>query len=620
MNKRFIGIDKSIKPPFKSTSLLLRRSFNVKNINHRFVLRAIGLGIAVYYVNGKRISDSVLCTVHSDYSKSLYIDNYDVTRFIQKGKNVIAVELGNGFYNESLETVWKFNHCHWRGDKCLYLELLADRCIIIKSDEKFKVAYSPFITYNELRAGECLDQRQYMAFQSNSFDDSKWVNAIYIDNPPQGKIRDNLCPSIKEFETYSPIKIVKSSKGYIFDFGKNMSGYVRAHISGYANKELVFRYSEDIDNKGELDLHGLDCYQKNEPFQTDKCVSDGSSFTFTPKFTYHGFRYVELSGIDDLNGITLEAVFVHQDIKFIEPKNKLDSIYQQIFDCGINSILSNTYYGFTDCPTREKLNWLNDFIASLPVILKFFECKELLKKIYQDIIDAQDESGNIPGIAPSPKWGFEYGPLCSSAAVILPYLFYKKYNDLSLFDKHISSIKKYYRFVKKDIRSNYFFLGDWTGSTNHPKTPVQFVLESYLYMMDKMLFEVTGDDVYRKDMVIREKYLLSYKVEGQSIPSVLLVFGLGDKKKIMDVLLEEISKADYHFDVGVFGFQFLFKALSMNNQDEIIRKMLCNKNAPSFKVWIDNGATSLYETFDETWSLSMNHHMFSCVILYLKNI
>lgn len=618
MNNKFIGIDEKIVPPFKSTSLLLRRCFNVRNINHSFVLYTIGLGIAVYYVNGQPITDSVLCTPNSDYSKSLYIEKYDVTPFVKKGKNVIAVELGNGFYKESLETVWKINHAHWRGEKCLYLKLKADDRTILQSDNKFKALYSPFTTYNELRAGECFNKRKLISFQSLDFDDSNWTNAVFIKNPPKGKMIENYCPPIKEFERFKPIKVTKSKKGYIFDFGRNMSGYVFATISKENNHEISFQYAEDIDSSGEIELHNLNCYQKGEPFQLDTIIPDGTTFSYKPKFTYHGFRYVEITGLEDLSNISLEAIFVHQDIKYLKPKTELSEIYQKMFDAGINSILSNTYYGFTDCPTREKLNWLNDLTMSLPVIMKYFECRQLLLKVYCDILDSQDSSGNIPGIAPSPNWGYEYGPLCGGLVIILPYLFFKQYDDKTLFTKNISKIKKYYRFVKKNINSSYFFLGDWTGSTNHSSTPVQFVLETYMYIFDKILLEITGLKCYKKDSKIRERNLLSYKVVGQTIPSVLLDLNLGNKDKVLDALVKDIVNKDYHLDVGMFGFQYLFKVLSENSRDDLIKKIVCNNTPPSFKVWIDNGATTLYETFGETWSLSMNHHMYSSFIRYLK--
>ena len=618
MKQTFIGISEKITPTNKSTSLLLRRCFYVKNTNHNFILQVIGLGIGVYYLNGKRITDNVLCTPTSDYSKTLYYEEYDVSKLIKHGKNVIAIELGNGFYNESLKTVWNFNTCHWRGEKCLYLKLKADNRLILKSDEKFKVKYSPYTMYNELRGGEVIDQRQFIEFYKTDFDDSSWDNATFIKNPPKGKIRKNICPPLKEFEKYSPIKVIKSQNGYIYDFGKNMSGYVHATINSKDNKEITFKYAEDITEEGELNLHNLNCYQKNEPFQTDKVITNGTSFSFTPKFTYHGFRYVEVLGIQDAKEVSLEAVFVHQDIKFTEPKKKSNEDYQKIFDAGIQSIFSNTYYGFTDCPTREKLNWLNDLSASIPVIMKYFDCKKMLEKVYQDIIDAQDENGNIPGIAPSPNWGYEHGPLCGGLLITLPYLFYKRYGDRSLFDKNIKSIKKYYYFVKKNIDKNYFFLGDWTGATNHIKTPVKFVLDTYMYLFDKILLEMDNPDKYIKDKAIREKRLTSYEVVGQTIPSVLLVLNLGNKKKNLEALINDIISKGYHFDVGMFGLQYLFKALEENGLDDMIYKIVCNKKAPSFKAWIDNGATTLYETFGDTWSLSMNHHMYSNVILYLK--
>lgn len=618
MIKNFIGINDQLTPPSQSTSLLLRRSFNVRNIDHKFILSVIGLGIAIYYINGKRITNNVLSTSTSDYSKTLYLDKYDVTNFIKKGKNVIAIELGNGFYNESIKTVWNINQAHWRGEKCLFLRLKADNKTILKSDEKFKAIYSPFTIYNELRAGEWVDQRKVINFSSLKYNDDNWEYASFIKNPPTGKIKENICPPIKEFETIKPINIIQNKRGFVYDFGKNFSGYIKATISEQKDKEIVFKYAEDISENGELELHGLDCYQKDEPFQIDKCITNGSSFVFKPKFTYHGFRYVQVSGIDDLKKISLEGIFIHQDIKYLKPKYKLNGIYKKIFDAGINSILSNTYYGFTDCPTREKLNWTNDLSASLPVIMKYFDAKNLLMKVYQDIIDAQDVNGNVPGIVPSPNWGYEYGPVCGGIIITLPYHFYKKYGDRFLFDNNLYNIKKYYRFVKKNLNADYFFLADWTGSTNHPKTPKKFVLETCMFIFDKILWEMTGKKEYKNDLLKRKKSLCSYKIEGQTIPSILLALDLGKKQDNLSILLQEIKKTNYHIDVGVFGFQYLFKALSDNKCDDIIYKMLCNPTPPSFKTWIDNGATTLYETFGETWTLSMNHHMFSCVIQYLK--
>ena len=618
MNNKFIGISEKETPPYRSTSLLLRRTFYIKDINHIFKLEAIGLGIAVYYVNGQRITDDVLVTTFSDYSKTLYLNRYDITSFIKKGKNVIAVELGNGFYNEDLDTVWKINTCHWRGEKCLYLKLKADDLVIVKSDEKFKVLYSPFTTFNELRGAEYFDKRKYIPFESLSFDDSRWGNAVFVSNPPKGKFRENICPPVREFERFKPLKVTKTKNGYIYHFEKNISGYVEAKITNELNHEITFKYAEDINKDGELELHGLDCYHNGEPFQLDKCIADGSSFIFKPKFTYHGFRYVEVVGVEDIKDVSLEAIFTHGDIKPLDNFPKLSGVKQKLFDAGINSLLSNTYYGFTDCPTREKLNWINDLFASLPIILKYFDSEQILRKVCQDIFDSQNKEGNVPGIAPSPNWGYEYGPICGGMIIFLPYIVSKYFNDPSIFMDHISQMKIYRSFVKKNLNSEYFILGDWAGSYNHPKTPNKFVYETCMYLFDKILYEMTNEEMFKKDQNLREKHILSYKVDGQSIPSVLLVLGLGNKEENLKALVKNIESADYHMDLGVFGFQYLFKALADNNRFDLIDKIVLNEKAPSFKVWIDEGATTFYETFGETWSLSMNHHMFCNFIQYLK--
>ena len=179
-------------------------------------------------------------------------------------------------------------------------------------------------------------------------------------------------------------------------------------------------------------------------------------------------------------------------------------------------------------------------------------------------------------------------------------------------------MKRYRLFVKKNLNTKYFILGDWAGSYNHPKTPYKFVYETCMYLFDKIFYEMTNEEMFKKDQNLREKHMLSYKIDGQAIPSVLLVLGLGNKEENLKTLVSNIESSGYHMDLGVFGFQYLFKALADNNRYDLIDRIVLNEKAPSFKVWIDEGATTFYETFGDTWSLSMNHHMFCNFIQYLK--
>ena len=614
MNFKFIGANKALKPNSNSTSLLLRRTFNIDKKGKSYLLHVIGLGIAIYHLNNKKITENVLLTPITDYSKTLLFDTYDVTSLIQEGKNVLAIELGNGFYNESLKTVWNIDKAQWRGEKCLSLILECDGNVVLESDESFKCLYSPALLYNELRAGEVVDFRNVLDFGNVGFDDSNFLNASYLEKQLNAKLLNNTLPPIKEFKKYAPIKKISSKNGIIFDFGVNISGYIECVFNERSGKKITFKHAEDIKDN-ELELHGLDCYQNGEPFQQDVVVANGHKCTYKPKFTYHGFRYVEVSGISNFNDFEIFAISVHEDIKQIKdfPVFK-DEIKSKLFNDGINSILSNAFYGFTDCPTREKLFWLNDLQASLPFIMEYFDVKELLKKIMQDIVDAQKEDGNVAGIAPSPNWGYEFGPVCGFAIAKIPYLFYKKYKDISLLVAYKNQIYKYYEFLKNN---DDFVLGDWTGNTNHKNTSKYFIKNAYLYLLDQILIEVFDDIGKKEDLLDRKEKLLSVELKGQTIPSFLIVNKLGNIKDNEKCLLKDIAQNDYHLDAGMFGVQYIYEALSILNRKDIIDKIVLNKKAPSFRSWIEEGATSLYENFDETHSLSMNHHMFSNVIKYL---
>lgn len=615
MNFTFIGANKNLKPNGDSTSLLLRRSFNITQKGNQYILKVVGLGIAIYYLNGKKVTDNVFLTPVTDYSKTLLFDSYDVTNMITEGNNVLAIELGNGFYNESLKTVWNINHAHWRGEKCVGVVLECDNKVILESDEEFKSLYSPFVIYNELRGGEVTDFRHLIPFANNDFDDSSWPNASLIEKKMTARIIENRLDPVKEVNVYSPIRQIKSKEGIIFDFGVNIAGYIDCSFLEESGTLITFKHAEDIKNN-ELELHGLDCYQKGEPFQLDQAVANGSECHFKPKFTYHGFRYVEVIGIKNVKDFHITAISTHQVFKQIKEFLKFDDeIKQKIFNAGINSILSNSFYSFTDCPTREKLNWLNDMQASLPVIMDYFDIKEQLEKIMIDITDTQRSDGNIAGIAPSPDWGYEYGPLCGFAIVKIPYLYFKKYNDNHLLELYKDQIYRYYHYLLNHY--DEFILGDWTGNTNHEDTPKSFVTNAYLYLFDQILVEIYDDEKAKGDLINRKDYLLNTPLKGQTIPSFLIVNGIGDKELNVTYLIKDIENKEYHMDVGMFGAQYIYEALQKINRQDIIDKIVLNKKAPSFRVWIEGGATSLYENFGETHSLSMNHHMFSNVIKYL---
>lgn len=624
MISHFIGIDPKVTPPYKSTSLLLRRCFFVNKKSKSYILKTIGLGIADYYLNGTRITSGILLQAPSNYNKTLWQDTFDVTEFIREGKNVLSVELGNGFYNEGIVTTWHIENASWKNNKCLKLSLLEDNNEILVSDQKFKVKYSLFRTYNELRSGEKVNFNNHIEFTKIDFDDSSWDNAIILTSYPQGIVRDLNCPQIKEFEHLNPVNKFIKDNSVVFDFGYIFSGYVEINLNEKNNTCVEISYSEDIDENKDLNLHGLDCYHCGSDFQKEEIICNGEPISFKPSFSYFGFRYVEVKGIKNAKDFRIQGIVIHQDLKQKQVTIPKDRNIEKLYECVINSTLSNTYYMFTDCPTREKLGWLNDAQSSLEQIMYNFEAASLLKKWYQDIVDSIDEKGNVPGIAPSHNWGYEFGPLCGSIVGTLPYYFYKYYNDISLLSENIEKIEKYLDFVCKN--EELFILGDWTGSKDQEFTPRIFTIKTYEYILQQIINiykENKGEKVSILNLqIIGSEMLKIYndsntKNNSQTMMSVLLVLGIGNKNEIKDNLIANIENNHYKLSVGMFGNQFIYRALKNIERKDLIYKIVFNPNEKSFLNWINDGNKTLYETFGDTWSLSMNHHMYSNVIMEL---
>ena len=279
----------------------------------------------------------------------------------------------------------------------------------------------------------------------------------------------------------------------------------------------------------------------------------------------------------------------------------------------------NMFYSLTDCPTREKLGWTNDAQASLPQLMFNFDSHKLLKKWLVDICDTQNAEGDLAGIAPSPDWGYGHGAVCNGIIFVLPYLLKKYYGDEKAVAYALPFMKKYFTYYETHLGTAW--LGDWTGSTNM-ETPIPFIEQVYMFMFSA-IFNQLGEDYADKEAQARaglKSYLVDNRcaVDTQTAIAALIVLGIGDKEALAQQLVERIEKDDNHLHCGMFGVQFLYKALLEIGKADLAYKLIMNKTPPSFYDWLKRGATTLWETFDETAKTkSKNHHMFSNVLYFI---
>lgn len=611
MNKQFIKY--STYPDDNLTyapTVCFRKRFTIDQ-KGEYMLSFCALGMGYCYVNGQRISQDLFLSPVADYRKTLWYTVYDVTPFIKEGENEIFVEVGNGFYNEGIETVWGHHKAAWRGEPTVCLSLCVGGMEIVKTDDSWQSTLSKRTIYNQLRSGEHFDARIK--------EESDWQPAVINVGQPQGQLRLCNCQPILETERISAVAIHKSKRGWIFDFGKNISGYAEISIHEDSGTEISLAYAEEIDESGELQLNGLDIYQQ-APFQVDKLICNGEKVVWKPQFTYHGFRFVEVVGLRNEPTMSLlTAIFTRQNIDRISEFLCSDDGLNKIYAAGILATQCNMFYSLTDCPTREKLGWTNDAQASLPQLMFNFDSYKLLKKWLVDICDTQNAEGDLAGIAPSPDWGYGHGAVCNGIIFVLPYLLKKYYGDEKAVAYALPFMKKYFTYYETHLGTAW--LGDWTGSTNM-ETPIPFIEQVYMFMFSA-IFNQLGENYADKEAQARDglkSYLVDNRcaVDTQTAIAALIVLGIGDKEALAQQLMERIEKDDNHLHCGMFGVQFLYKALLEIGKADLAYKLIMNKTPPSFYDWLKRGATTLWETFDETAKTkSKNHHMFSNVLYFL---
>jgi len=600
-------------------------------------LRICGLGIAYCWINGKKVTEDLFTAPVSNYCKTLWYNEYDVTNFLQEGENTIAVICGNGWYNESLITDWRFDIAPWRDLPKFIARIETDGKTALVTDSSWKCKPDSAVFFNQLRSGEYFDANLWDETWVNpDFDDSSWENAARDVIPPTGSFRLCECEPIREHEMYSPVSSWQvSDKKDVFDVGHNVSGYIRLTAKGKKGEVITIRYAESISESGNFEYYGMDTYGKrrgNHPFATDKFICSGKKLTWSPMFAYHGFRYVELDGIESADEVDVEQVFVHQAVERRTSFKCSDDFLNKIFEFGIGSSWSNMFYALTDCPTREKLGWCNDAQSSAEQLITNFKIENFYEKWHRDIKDAVLSDGSLPGIVPTSGWGYHWGngPVSDGILFELPYRVYLHTGDSSLLVSSLGYFDKYFGNLDRNKNSEGFVsygLDDWAAPGNiHIVEPefINAVLEYNFANIALLASECAnnGDGEKYKtraktlEKLIKEKYIAPdgrCTINEQCSVAMLVYYGLYDDiEPLAKQLAETVESTDYHIKCGMVGIRRLLHALSMVGKSDIAYKLLTQSGYPGYKHWYDLGAVSLWEKWDANVnSDSKNHHMYS---------
>ena len=627
-------------------SPLLRKSFRLSRPVRSARVYLSGLGYHELRLNGRRVGDHVLDPLVTQYDRRALYVIHDVTGFLQAGENVIGVSLGNGWYNCHTREVWNFEQAPWRHLPKLLLQLeVVDergRRSTVVSDTSWKTARGP-VVFDGLRNGETYDARaEKPGWDAPGYDDGNWAKAA-VTPAPGGRLVAQTLP-IKVMQTLTPIWITEPKPGvFVFDLGQNMTGWAQLRVRGPAGTRVTLRYAEKRAADGEVDQGNINYFIKSGDCQTDAYILKGEGEeVWEPSFTYHGFQWVQVTGypgtptLDSLRGRVVHSAFETAG----EFACSLD-LLNRVQACTRWAYIGNFTGIPTDCPHREKNGWTGDALLATETGLFNYRAAPAYLKWLNDLSDAQRPSGQLPGIVPSGGWGYNWGsgPAWDSAFTHIPWYLYLYSGDRGVLADHYHGMKRYVDYLTTLATDGIvsFGLGDWcppTGGPDGHKAPAVLTTTACYYANCRLLERVAGVLGKRGDArrygrlagrigqafnkAFYDPATGSYAGDGQTSMACALYQGLvndSEKDKVLKALLAVIARCGGHLDYGILGAKYVPNALTAAGRTEVAFDMATQTTFPSYGLWMERGATTLWEAWDG--GTSLNHIMFGDVSAWM---
>lgn len=620
-----------------------RKTFETtKPVRQARLTIAVG-GLYQLSLNGRRVGDRVLDPAFTRYDRRCLSVDYDVTGLLRQGKNAIGVVLGNGWYNHQARAVWDFDQAPWRNRPTFCLDLLIDYAdgtsTTVSTDLSWKSSTGAWV-YNNLYTGEHYDfSKESVGWNTAQFDDSSW-KGVRLRSAPAQKIVPETCVPIRVVKRHAATSFRKlDDRTYVYDFGVNMAGISAVKLKGQAGTEVRVAHAERLYPNGKADARNIDIYYRGdtlrEPFQTDILYLDGNADSFTPEFSYKGFRYVQLTGSRpfdaDQNSVT--ALEIHSDVDTVGTVITGSALLNKIFSATNQAYLSNLMGYPTDCPQREKNGWTGDSHLAAQTGLYSFDARSVYEKWLNDIADEQQPNGVIPDIVPTGGWGYgtDNGLDWTSCVALIPWNLYLFYGDTEPLRQMYPYIKSYVDYVDSNSPEHLsaWGRGDWvpvkTRSNKELTSSIYFYTDALILFKAARLLGHGDDashyatlakqirDAINRKFLNRETAL--YASGSQTEQSMPLYWGIVPddmRQRVADRLAENVRRQGCHLDVGVLGCKAILCALSENGHAEEAYRLAVQDTYPSWGYWIVNGATSLTENWkvNGTRDASDNHIMF----------
>ena len=609
-------------------ALYLRTEFILKKSVKSAKIYICGLGYYELRINGKKVGDRILDPAQTDYNKVALYSTYDITTHLQS-ENALVIILGNGRCVE----LWGYDFLKVIAQVHIHFEDGSTQMIC--TDESWKLSNGP-IQENGIYYGEKYDARlEKPGWDLPDYKDSEWDFAAEVSGY---NLLSQMMQPIKASKILKPQRLNSPKPGiYVYDFDQNFSGYVRLRVRGPRGYKVKLKFAEIIHDDGTINT----ATNGNAPSTDIYILKGDGEEVFEPHFTYHGFRYVELTGFPGVPSLdNLEGIFIHSDVSKVGDFFCSDYLINKIHSNIIWGQLSNLMSIPTDCPQRdERMGWMGDAQLAIEEAIFNFDMVRFYGKYLNDIKVCQRQDGSISDVVP-PYWRlYPADPAWGAAYITIAWYLYWYYNDLRMLEENYKGMKNYIKFLISKSENNLFLMGkfgDWCPpcSIVSRTTPIELTSSWYFYhdtfylsKIAKILGKKEDAELYKNKAdeikkAFNEKFLkVSYETTklspvdrsvGQTsniLPLYLNMVPDKKKKKVLSILINAIIEDfDYHFDTGILGTRYIFDTLSENGFPEVIYRMIKQKSFPGYGYMIQEDATTLWERWEKLEGGGMNSH------------
>ncbi|HEY3281613.1 MAG TPA: glycoside hydrolase family 78 protein [Armatimonadota bacterium] len=626
---------KHVLPP----SPFLRKAFTLPKPVRRAVLYASALGLYEMHINGLRVGGDQFTPGWTDYRKRVYYNTYDVTRYLSQGRNALGAVLGDG---------WAVGYVGLGGRERYGVgrpRLLAQLQVIftdgttqtVGTDRTWRATEGP-IREGDLLMGEVYDAaRELRGWDTPGGSDAGW-QPVTVHASWSGAVEAYPGVTVRKEMELAPKSVKEPKPGaFVFDLGQNMVGWARLKVKGPAGTRVQLRFAEMLNPDGTIyttNLRGARC--------TDAYLCKGGAVeTWEPRFTFHGFRYVELTGYpgrpgrDAVTGVVLTSA---------APRSGS-------FTCSsplVNQIQHNVEWGQrgnflevpTDCPQRdERLGWMGDAQIFVRTACDNRDVSAFFTKWMVDVEDAQRD-GAFTDVSPAVAGG-QGTAAWADAGIVIPWTLYQVYGDTRVLQRHYAAMDRYIRFMEEHS-SNLLRpaegYGDWLSI--NANTPTDVLATAYFaYSTDLMSRIATAlgksDDASRySDLFdrIKEAFNRAYvspdgRIKGDTQTCYVLALHMGLlpkelESKALDYLVADIEAKGWHLSTGFVGTGYLNPTLSRFGRTDVAYRLLNQTTFPSWGFSVNQGATTIWERWDgwtpergfqDPGMNSFNHYSFGAV-------